>query len=54
MGKTQDKLLEVIEEAARIGAKELDLSGYGLTELRPVIVQLVELDSLILWKDEDR
>ncbi|WP_163664660.1 hypothetical protein [Adonisia turfae] len=43
---TQDELLEVIEEAARTGATELDLSGAGLTELPLEIGQLTQLEIL--------
>ena len=32
---TQDELLQMIEEAARTGATELDLPGEELTELPP-------------------
>ncbi|NEO88064.1 MAG: GTPase [Spirulina sp. SIO3F2] len=45
---TRDELLRVIEEAARTGAKELDLAGQGLTELPPEIGQLTELETLVL------
>jgi Leucine-rich repeat (LRR) protein len=50
---TRDKLLAVIEAAARTGAKELDLAGNDLTELPPEIGQLTQLETLILAKETD-
>ncbi|MGB3693733.1 MAG: leucine-rich repeat domain-containing protein, partial [Spirulinaceae cyanobacterium] len=46
----REELLRVIEEAARTGAKELDLAGHDLTELPPEIGQLTQLESLVLGK----
>ncbi len=51
----REELLRVIEEAARTGAKELDLAGHDLTELPPEIGQLTQLESLVLGKvDHER
>ncbi|MBT9311418.1 COR domain-containing protein [Leptothoe kymatousa] len=51
-GMTRDELLEVIGEAARTGATELDLSGNELTELPPQIGQLTSLTSLDLSNNQ--
>ncbi|MFM7406681.1 MAG: leucine-rich repeat domain-containing protein, partial [Cuspidothrix sp.] len=49
---TQEELLQVIEQAAREGVTELDLSGKNLTTLPPEIVKLVNLQSLYLWNNQ--
>ena len=53
---TEEELLQVIEQAASEGVKELDLSGKELTVLPPEIGKLTQLKKLILGKyeyDED-
>ncbi|MGK7886914.1 MAG: COR domain-containing protein [Crocosphaera sp.] len=53
---TNDKLLSLIEKAAREEWKELDLSGFELRELPSEIGNLTKLKSLILrkWDKETR
>ena len=47
---TEEKLLQLIEQAAAEGWEELDLSGKGLTVLPPEIGKLKQLKRLILGK----
>ncbi|MEO0434813.1 MAG: hypothetical protein AAF151_24295 [Cyanobacteria bacterium J06656_5] len=51
---TRDELLQVIEEAAQTGAKELDLSGNELTELpresSDFCVSPLAIEGKALWK----
>jgi len=49
---TESELLQVIEQAAREGWTELDLSGKNLTVLPPEIGKLTQLKKLILGKYE--
>ncbi|NEQ30222.1 MAG: GTP-binding protein, partial [Leptolyngbya sp. SIO4C5] len=51
---TRDELLQIIEQSARDGVKELDLAGNDLTELPPQIGQLIQLEKLILGKLDPR
>ncbi len=44
----QARLIAEIENAAREGAKELDLSDEGITQLPEQIGQLVNLQTLLL------
>jgi len=46
----RDALLQLIDQAADEGWKELDLAGMGLTELPEEIGKLGQLESLIFGK----
>jgi internalin A len=50
---TREELLALIDQAAREGWAELDLSGQGLTELPAEIGKLIQLETLILGKVEE-
>ena len=47
---TPDELLQVINQTAIDGVKELDLAGHHLTSLPPEIGKLTQLETLILGK----
>ena len=49
---TNEELLQIIEQAARDKVTELDLSSKGLTTLPPEIVQLTNLQSLYLFRNQ--